>query len=186
MQSEAIADKLVLELAPDQQVRGLTMEGRVLAGEDTKTATIVKCENHGQEIKCKGLKGSPKLRNGTLRQLFYPLSFPMGFSSLVRQSKRHPGQPDRISLASLTFDSRSRPALSESEAEITYAGEERIQIGDQGLNAGRYEVVVSPKGGVVSKYTLWASTSGLVLALEQSATPGQRSMLVDYKKYSDF
>jgi len=106
--SLAVIDELILETSP-VQINNLLLKGKQLDGNRAKEVKVLECKNLQTEIKCKGIKGSPKLKNKASHQLFYSYSFPLLFASLVRQSKRNPQQSDKVVLAAVSFDSHQQP-----------------------------------------------------------------------------
>lgn len=75
--------------------------------------------------------------------------------------------------------------MSESEAEVTYTGEDNLQIAEQSFRVGKYEIQMSSRLGRSSS-TVWATANGVVLGLEAANAHGKRMLLVNYKKYSDY
>jgi hypothetical protein len=186
IQSDAVADELVVGTSSDLRIDSLRLQGKQLNGKTTKDVSILNCKSLARETKCKGLKGSPKLKTSDARELFFTLHFPLLFGPLVRQSHRDSEHSDNIKLARLSFDTHSRPLIAESEAEVKYLGEEDIQIVDHVFRAGKYQISVRSKVGPALASTIWASSNGLVLAVEGANDTKSRVVLVEYKKYSDF
>lgn len=183
--SLAVVDNLMLEMSSDLRINNLTLQGKQLDGNRAKEVNVLECKNRSEAIRCKGIRGNPKLKTKASRELFYSFSFPMLFGSLVRQSKRNPQQPDKVALAAVSFDSHQQPRVSESDAEVKYSGEDDLHIADQSFRVGKYEMRMgSGSGG--SSLTVWATANGLVLGLEAANAPGKRMLLVNYKKYSDY
>lgn len=185
-ESLAIVDDLAVDTDADWRVQNLVLKGKQLNGRSTQTVTVLECKNSAAETKCRGLKGNPKLKNKGSHDLFYSFSFPMLFAPFIRQSKCVVEQPETHSLATLSFDSHERPQIAESKGEVKYMGQDDLQIVDKTFHVGKYEIRVRGKDGTSAEYMVWASSDGLVLAVETANNPGTRSMLVSYKRYSNF
>ena len=186
IQSSAVPDHLEMELGSSLQIVGMRLEGKQLHGNTAKIVTILECKNSQSEIKCKGMKGNPKLKTKDAREFFYSFSFPMLFGSLVSESRKTLQHPDTIRMVNVSFDSHQQPQISELDTEIEYMGQDDVHIFDKQFRVGKYSVRMSPKHEESSAYLIWASSDGLVLAVEASKLPGTRQVLVDYKKHLDF
>jgi hypothetical protein len=186
MQSVAVADVLTLDLTPQLQINNITLEGKQLRGNKGRVVQVLDCKKVDMETRCKGLKGSPRLKKKASLEMFFDFSFPMLFGSLVRQSKRNLAHADTVSLATVRFDSHSVPYVSEAEASIKFLGEVDLQIAEKVIRIGKYDVVMSFKNGASSEQTVWASSQGVVMAVQAGSRPGYRWALVEYKKYVDF
>lgn len=186
LQSSAMPDRLVLELGASLQINSMRVEGKQLHGNAAKTVKILECTSFPGEVKCRGMKGNPKLKTGHARELFYSFSFPMLFGSLVRESRKTLQHTDTISVAKISFDSHQRPQVSELEAEVEYVGQDDLKIVDKQFRVDKYSVRMSSKDQAASAYSIWASSDGLVMAMEAAKDPGTRVVLVDYQKHLNF
>ncbi len=186
IQSSAMPDRLVLELNSTLQLNGMRLEGKQWDVNKVKTVSILQCANSAKETRCKGMKGNPKLKTEQAQEMFYSFEFPMLFSSLVRASKRTPQRPEKIHMAKISFDTHQRPQISEVDTEVEYMGQDDLQIVDKSFHTGKYSVRMTPKNQAATTYSVWASSEGLVLAVEAAKSPGIRMVLTDYQKHAEF
>jgi len=183
METEARANELQMKFSAEFRPQQLVVRGNRLL--DGRAVEIVTCDIQDRETLCTGLKGETRLKSKSPRQFFYSFPFPMLFTPLVRQQGNESGRR-KIDLIALTSKSvPSGPELSESEGELSYAGQESLSLRTSKPAVGKYEITIVSSSGWLLKATVWASPGGLVMAMERPGAK-ERMELIQYKKYGDF
>jgi len=110
------------------------------------------------------------------------LPSPWLLSSIGRRAPKKPDQPVKVKLVQMAGMNPEGPRLIVLEAEVTYVGEDQVDIAGQPIPASIYEI----RGTGVPSITVWISPDGVVLMMQDVAKPDQRMELVEFKKLSSF
>ena len=110
------------------------------------------------------------------------LPSPWLLSSIGRRAPKKPDQPVTVKLVQMTGMSEGGPVLSSFEAQVTYVGEDQVEISGLKLAASIYEI----RGPTVPGIVVWISAEGVVLMMQDSGKPEQRMELVEFKKLAAF
>lgn len=110
------------------------------------------------------------------------LPSPWLLSSIGRRAPKKPDQPVTVKLVQMAGMNRDGPRLVALQAEVTYVGEDQVEIEGRPIPASIYEI----RGADVPSITVWISPDGVVLMMQDVAKPDQRMELVEFKKLSAF
>ena len=81
---------------------------------------------------------------------------------------------------------KNKLQITEVPGQLQSQGRENLSIGEYTFDTEKYALALITKTGP-RQITLWASTQGVVFAMEDSQlASGLRVVLSQYKRYSDF
>jgi hypothetical protein len=110
---------------------------------------------------------------------FYSPS-PWMLGSIVRRSKKLPGQTTRVQLVRMRgMQPGAGPVLDAFAAEVDYVGDDQIEIGERKYDSSIFELKAQD---AIPGMLVWVSAEGIVLALQDSSKTEQRMELVEYRK----
>lgn len=110
------------------------------------------------------------------------LPSPWLLSSIGRRAPKKPDQPVTVKLVQMAGMNPEGPRLIALQAEVTYVGEDQVEVEGRPIPASIYEI----RGTGVPSITVWISPDGVVLMMQDVAKPDQRMELVEFKKLSPF
>ena len=110
------------------------------------------------------------------------LPFPWFLSAIAVGSTKERGRNTAIQLVWMDDHSDPPIELFPFFGKIRYEGAEQIQVGGQSWNAERFEIAPHP----FSPITIWISSEGILLALQDARKPEQRIELKSSRMYRDF
>lgn len=110
------------------------------------------------------------------------LPSPWLLSSIGRRAPKKPDQPVAVKLVQMAGMNPEGPRLIALQAEVTYVGEDQVEVEGKPLPASIYEI----RGTDVPSITVWISPEGVVLMMQDVAKPDQRMELVEFRKLSAF
>jgi hypothetical protein len=183
MKNAIMKTDINLQLTKDRAIQALILNGKKL--NDSKQIEVANCHAKENEITCKGHEGSAHLKNSGQDQLLYPYPFPLLFAQILKQSRPAAGQTIPITLAVLE-EVKNRLQLARVPGQLRGEGPEKIAVGQYTFDTEKVVLTFDAKNGT-RQITLWASSQGIVFAMEDSRfTAGLRVLLTQYKKYSEF
>lgn len=172
-----------LQLSKEGAIRGLALNGRMLS--DAKQVQVANCAVKENEISCKGRASKAHLKNSGQDQLVYSSLCPLFFTPMLKQSKPAPGQGVPVRLAMLE-EVKNQLQLTEVSGQLRSEGQEKLSIGEYTFDTQKFILALDAKSGP-RQIILWASAQGMILAMQDSKyASGDRVMLTQYKRYSDF
>jgi hypothetical protein len=172
-----------LQLTKDGAVRGLQLNGKKLS--EVRQVQVANCQVRENEISCKGREGTAHLKNSGQDQLAYSYPFPLLFTPILKQSKPTLNQTIPVKLAMLE-EVKNKLQITEVPGQLQNQGREKLSIGEYTFETEKYALALITKSGP-RQITLWASTQGIVFAMEDTTlASGLRVVLSQFKRYSDF
>lgn len=182
-QNASITTDIHLQLTKDGAVRELLLNGKKLS--EVRQIQVANCLVKENEISCKGREGAAHLKNSGQDQLVYSYPFPLLFTPMLKQSKPALNQTIPIKLAMME-EVKNKLQITEVPGQLQSQGRENLSIGEYTFDTEKYALALITKTGP-RQITLWASTQGVVFAMEDSQlASGLRVVLSQYKRYSDF
>jgi hypothetical protein len=172
-----------LQLAKNGATRGLLLNGKKVS--EIKQVQVANCLVKENEISCKGWQGKAHLRNSGQDQLVYSYPFPLLFTPMLKQLKPALNQSIPVKLAMLE-QVKNKLQITEVPGQLQSQGHEKLSIAEHTFDTDKYALALITKSGP-RQIMLWASTQGIVLAMEDSQLPPRlRVVLSQFKRYSDF
>lgn len=175
-----ILQSISARFTKDWAVEELELRGARLS--DGKTVEIAHCTATGQRTICKGANG--RVQADASAHFLDSHLFPLLFTEFVRSSGAGVSKPTELKFAILD-EKAKKLNLALVSSLLRNAGPDKLAIGQYGLQANKY-VLDMKESSAAWQITLWASSDGLILAMEDSRNPGLRTELTKYKKYAAF
>jgi hypothetical protein len=174
---------ILLQLTKQGTTRGLLLSGKKLI--EVRQVEVAKCLVKEDKISCKGRGGAAHLKNSGQDQLLFTYPFPLFFTPMLRQSRPALNETIPVKLAMLG-EVKNKLQLTEVLGQLQGKGPDKLAIGEYTFDTEKYALALNTQSGA-RQITLWASSQGIVLAMEDSQLPsGLRVLLTHYKRYSDF
>ncbi|MGC2467834.1 MAG: hypothetical protein WA517_21760 [Candidatus Acidiferrum sp.] len=182
-QNASTTTDIRLQLTKDGAIRELLLNGKKLS--EIKQVQVAHCLVKKNEISCKGHEGTVRLRNSGQDQLVYSYPFPLLFTPMLKQLQPALNQTIPVKLAMME-EVKNKLQITEVPGQLQNQGTEKLSIGEYTFDAEKYALALITKSGP-RQIVLWASTHGIVFAMEDSQmAPGLRVLLTQYKRHSDF
>lgn len=182
-QNASTTTDIHLQLSKEAAIRGLILNGKMLS--EVKQVQVANCVVKENQISCKGREDTARLKNSSQDQLVYSYPCPLFFTPMLKQAKLSPGQGIPTKLAMLE-EVKNKLQLTEVSGQLRSEGRDKLSIGEYTFDSEKYALALDAKSGP-RHIILWASAQGIVFAMEDSkSASGDRVMLSQYKKYSDF
>lgn len=171
-----------VHLRSDNRADALTVHGERLS--DTKKLQLAACEIKDAQASCKDHRGKARYKLSGEEELLYSFPFPLLFRPLLLASSLTAGQTINKKVVFMTLG-EDGPRLEQATLAVKYHGEERLALGQQNFNLGKYAITVRAPNQPLD-ITVWATRNGLIMAMEEAHFAGERMGLIHFKRYSDF
>ena len=181
LQKKAVQSDFSEHLSSDHHAFAITVSGSRLL--DKKNLVMASCTSKNSELTCKGRESTAKVGTNNQTEFWYSFPYPL----LLRPFILHRGadKAEQAFEVAMMVLGEEEPTLVKVMALLKYAGEDTIQVGDRSFTLGKYVLEVQSKD-FPAAITFWASPRGMVAAMEESRSPGERIALTAFKKYADF
>lgn len=188
----------------DRQLVSLTVTGLKTNG---AKGVGLQCKTDSGSIECRGTSDKAKLRLREPRRLFWWFNIPVLLRSwpMTPQETAEGSAPRKIVLLSFGPPPRvpesaqvaakarlgqrvtwgDRPALEPVDLNISSLGPDTLVMGNKSFHARKYKLEARDEKFDQVSLTAWADAAGVVLAVEDSARPGDLIALVEYKNYTN-
>ena len=179
-------NQLVARLAADHKPEFVRVGGTKLV--DGRAIERVKCELEPNEVRCKGIDQSAKLRRKSTEEFFYAFPFPMLLSGWLTDRAAGSIESSTSKLVCLDAgpNSEDKLRLFPCDRQIALLDDESLIIGDREFHAHKARIQLRERDNVSLDLTVWFGGPGLVYAMEGGGPQGERVALVAYKKYAEF
>lgn len=110
------------------------------------------------------------------------LPSPWFLTSIVRRAPKKPDNVVTVKLVQMAGMTPNGPKLTEISAQVTYVGEDVVELQGAKIPASIYELRGTESPAIV----VWLSPEGVVLAMQDAAKSDQRMELVEFTKFAPF
>lgn len=110
------------------------------------------------------------------------LPSPWFLTSIVRRAPKKPDTIVTVKLVQMAGMTPNGPKLVEASAQVTYVGEDVVELQGAKIAASIYELRGTESPAIV----VWLSSEGVVLAMQDVSKSDQRMELVEFTKFVPF
>lgn len=108
---------------------------------------------------------------------------PWMLGAIVRKAKKVAGESTAIQLVRMGGMTEAGPRLGKFDAEVSYVGDDEVEVGGQKYNTNIFELKAE---GKFPTMLLWVTTEGIVLQIQDASEPEQRMNMMEFTRYGKF